>query len=140
MRARAVPTDFIRPPTALPAHRTHDPRVARILVIDSDPAGRERVITLLTELGHATMGLEDMASGPGPDLAIVDPADPAALAAAQALRRERDLPIVCVSSAHPTEEVEALDAAAFLCKPLRARLLDWAIADALALEPVLVAA
>ena len=114
--------------------------MARILIIDSDPAGRERVAQAVTELGHATLGLEDMASGPGPDLAIVDPADPAALAAAHALRRERDLPIVCVSSAHPTEEVEALDAAAFLCKPLRARLLDWAIADALALEPVLVAA
>lgn len=124
----------------LPAERADDLRVARILVIDSDPAGRERVITLLTELGHATTGLEDMASGPGPDLAVVDPADPAALAAATALKRERDLPIVCVSSAHPTDEVEALGPSAFLCKPLRARLLDWAIADALALEPVLRAA
>ena len=114
--------------------------MARILIIDPDPAGRELVARLVTELGHAATGLEDTASGPGPDLAIVDPADPAALAAARTLRRERDLPIVCVSSARPTAEVEALEPCAFLCKPLRARLLDWAIADALALEPALVAA
>jgi ABC-type sugar transport system substrate-binding protein len=124
----------------LPPHATDDPRVARILIIDADPAGPELVAQVVTELGHTVTGLEDMASGPGPDLALVDPADPAALSAALTLRRERDLPIVCVSSTAPAAEVGALDPCAFLCKPLRARLLDWAIADALALEPVLVAA
>lgn len=115
--------------------------VASIIVIDADPVGRQLLEQFVTELGYAIAGPQDMATGPGPDLAIVDPADPAALAEAQALRRERNLmPIVCVSSVHPSDEVEALDPSAFLMKPLRGRLLDWAIADALETEPVLVAA
>src|SRR5690348_8240911 len=44
-----VPTVFIRAPTVSPARRAHHLHVARILIIDSDPAGRELVTTLLTE-------------------------------------------------------------------------------------------
>jgi DNA-binding NarL/FixJ family response regulator len=85
------------------------------------------------------------ASWPAPDLVLLEPADEASLATARALReRVAHLPIICLSNEHLVEVGESLEAAAFLMKPFRGRLLEWALAEALdapaAVENALIAA
>lgn len=115
--------------------------MARILIIDPDPTAAKLLEEFVVELGHQVAGPEDMASGLGPDLVLLDPADNGAIASAAALREQSErLPIVCVSTHHPSEEVDALRPSAVLMKPFRGRLLEWAITEALLAQPVLAAA
>lgn len=115
--------------------------MARILIIDPDSTAAQLLEEFVVEHGHQIVSPEDMASGPGLDLVLLESADTAALAAASELRERYDeLPIVCVSNEHPNEEVDALRPSAFLMKPFRGRLLEWAISEALEAEPALVAA
>jgi hypothetical protein len=85
------------------------------------------------------------ASWPAPDLVLLEPADEASLATARALReRVAHLPIICLSNEHLVGVGESLEAAAFLMKPFRGRLVEWALAEALdapaAVENALIAA
>jgi DNA-binding response OmpR family regulator len=113
--------------------------VARILVIEPEAQAREYLESFLQELGHEVVqlegeigGLDETASWPAPDLVLLEPADEASLATARALReRIAHLPIICLSSEHLVEIGESLQAAAFLMKPFRGRLLEWALAEAL---------
>jgi DNA-binding response OmpR family regulator len=112
--------------------------VSGILVIEPDPIARQLLAEFVTGLGHEVV--DEPAAGATPDLVLIEPADAEALAQAQALReRQARVPIVCVSSEHPTEAVEELDPSAYLMKPFRGRLLEWAIAEALASAPALAA-
>jgi DNA-binding response OmpR family regulator len=113
--------------------------VSGILVIEPDPVARQLLADFVAGLGHDVV--DEPAAGATPDLVLIEPADEAALAAAQALReREAGVPIVCVSSEHPNEQIEELQPSAYLMKPFRNRLLEWAIAEALAGAPAYVAA
>jgi DNA-binding response OmpR family regulator len=125
--------------------------VARILVIEPEAQAREYLESFLQELGHEVVQLEGevgglkKASWPAPDLVLLEPADEASLATARALReRVAHLPIICLSNEHLVEVGESLEAAAFLMKPFRGRLLEWALAEALdapaAVENALIAA
>lgn len=112
--------------------------MARILVIEPEAQAREYLESFLQELGHEVVQLEGevgglmKASWPAPDLVLLEPADEASLATARALReRVAHLPIICLSSEHLVEVGESLEAAAFLMKPFRGRLLEWALAEAL---------
>lgn len=114
--------------------------MASILIIEPDPTAQRLLEEFVAGLGHQIMGPQDMASGLGPDLVLLESADAAALAQAQALRTEHHaLPIVCVSSAHPDQNVDELRPSAFLMKPFRGRLLDWAISEALTGESLVAA-
>ena len=125
--------------------------MARILVIEPEAQAREYLESFLQELGHEVVQLESEVGGlkkgswPAPDLVLLEPADEASLATARALReRVAHLPIICLSSEHLVEVGESLEAAAFLMKPFRGRLLEWALAEALdapaAVENTLIAA
>jgi DNA-binding response OmpR family regulator len=125
--------------------------VARILVIEPEAQAREYLESFLQELGHEVVQLEGevgglkKASWPAPDLVLLEPADEASLATARALReRVAHLPIICLSNEHLVEVGESLEAAAFLMKPFRGRLVEWALAEALdapaAVENALIAA
>jgi CheY-like chemotaxis protein len=117
--------------------------VARVLILDPDPEARTLLELYFARLGHGAVGPRDIADGTSePDLVVVDPAAPAALAQAEQLRRRfRRLPIVCVSANPPTPEAETLDPVAYLSKPARSLVLDWAVAEALErAEPGLAAA
>jgi DNA-binding response OmpR family regulator len=112
--------------------------VARILVIEPEAQAREYLESFLQELGHEVVQLEGevgglkKASWPAPDLVLLEPADEASFASARALReRIAHLPVICLSSEHLVEIGESLQAAAFLMKPFRGRLLEWALAEAL---------
>jgi DNA-binding response OmpR family regulator len=113
--------------------------VARILVIEPEAQARQYLESFVAELGHEVVqlkdevgGLDEKASWPAPDLVLLEPAAAESLAMVHALReRNPQLPIICVSSEHLNDELEALEAAAYLMKPFRGRLLEWAIAEAL---------
>lgn len=134
-------TPFTPAPTALLPCRSHDGQVATILIIEPDATAHQLLADFVSELGHDVAGPEDTASGAGPDLVLLEPADEGSLALAQAMRADdRHVPIVCVSSEDPTDEVRELGPSAFLRKPFRGRLLEWAIDEALVAAPVLAAA
>jgi DNA-binding response OmpR family regulator len=134
-------THFTPSPASLLPYGFHDGRVASILIIEPDSVAHKLLAEFVSDLGHQVMGPEDTASGAGPDLVLLEPADEGSLALAQTLRaRHARLPIVCVSSEHPTEAVDELQPSAFLAKPFRGRLLEWAIDEALLATPALAAA
>lgn len=109
--------------------------MARILVVEKQPAARRLLEFRLEQLGHeavawngADVALETI------DAALVEPADPEALSFARAVRRAQpDLPIVVCSSRGRTLETAWLRPAAHLAKPYAVSRLERALDDALAL-------
>lgn len=119
----------------------HAVEVASVLIIEPEAMAYRLLAEFVGELGHQVIGPEDTASGPEPDLVLLEPADEGSLALAQALRAQYTrLRIVCVSSEDPNPQVDELEPSAFLRKPFRSRLLGWAIDEALIATPALAAA
>jgi CheY-like chemotaxis protein len=103
--------------------------VARIGIIEPQQEVRDLFAHVVARLGHELVeGVpEDV------DLLLVEPADPAALAAAASLRSRRpDLPIVCASILPQMPEARALAPAAYLLKPFALAELGAALTAALA--------
>jgi len=113
--------------------------VASILISDPDPETRTLLELLILRLGHRPVGPRDLASGEELELLLLEPASPANLRQARALRRRLErLPIVCVSVAPQSSEALALRPAAYVMKPFRRSELERAVTEALAPAPYLV--
>jgi CheY-like chemotaxis protein len=107
--------------------------MARVLILDPDPESRNLLELYLARLGHETVRPRDPAGGgTEPDLVVLESASPAALREAEAVRsRLADVPIILISNEVPSPETSSLAPAAYLRKPARSHLLEWAIAGAL---------
>jgi DNA-binding response OmpR family regulator len=102
--------------------------MARVLIVDSSPEIRELIARVVARLGHEPvwLGWSPRAIHPDADLALVEPAFPETLAAAQRLREAQPgLPIVCLSIQPKFEApVGALEPVAYLMKPFALRELE----------------
>ena len=109
--------------------------MARVLILESNPAVRRLLQLRLERLGH-----EAVLPGGGEtaletiDAAVVEPADPGMLAFARSLRRDDpNLPIVVSSVRGRSLETAFLRPAAHLVKPFAISRFERAVDDALAL-------
>jgi|SRR5665213_669985 len=108
--------------------------MASILLSEADPDVRRLMVVLLERLGHEAIVLEGGDEEPPPaDLLLLEPAVPARLDQARAIREKQpSLPVVCVSVLPPEARFLALGPLAHLTKPFTFAQLDGAIEAALA--------
>ena len=100
--------------------------MARVLVLEPDRELRALFARQLVSIGH-----EAVADGE-PDAVLVEPADPAMLRQALALRNARpELPIICVSIADDPRVAHELQPSSFLVKPFAVGMLRVALEAAL---------
>jgi CheY-like chemotaxis protein len=118
-------------------------RVLRIVVGESDPANREHLEQVLSDLGHlvaaASTGqhLVELARAAEPDLVITNATlpDTDGLRAAAAVNQEREVPVILVAGRHearPPRPVPGNYVMACLTLPVRPPDLRGALAVALA--------
>lgn len=127
--------------TSRPAPATKARDTMRILVIDDDPVYRETARMFLSMFGrevtlaeNGTAGLARAAQGDF-DVMIVDLEMPdmtglEVIAATRAMERQRDLPIIMVTSRDDAPAIDRayeLGASSFIVKPVNWTLLDHAI-------------
>jgi CheY-like chemotaxis protein len=106
--------------------------MALFLIIEPDEDIRRLYAAVIRGLGHE-VALYDGLPITRPDAVLVEPSDPASLAAALRLQQDQpNLPIICASIDKPTsEEAQALKATAYLLKPFRLLDLTEALQTAL---------
>jgi two-component system response regulator RpaA len=123
-----------------------EPRPARVLIVDDDPAIRQLCAINLQLEGHEVLEAEDGRHGlerallERPDLVLTDVAMPRldGFQMAEALRRSkhtREIPLIFISGeTDPTHQARAekLGALAFLAKPIELQSLAALVREALA--------
>ena len=107
--------------------------MARILVCDPNPEVRALMGHVVSRLGHEPVyprGRDDVLPQ-AVDVLLLEPADPRALGAAQALRLGHEqLPIVCASIYPQTADARRLAPVAYLMKPFPLAELERALTAA----------
>ena len=107
--------------------------MAKILICEPHPDLRILLEVVVRRAGHEPVGLGELTNDDAPAAMILEPASAENLAAAAGLRRRfEDLPIICVSTLHPSAATTELAPVAYLVKPFRLRRLEAAIDAALA--------
>ena len=107
--------------------------MAQILIAEPYPEVRDLLVRIMHRLGHNPV----CANGSRPDAAefdllLLEPSFPGGAELARELREGRpDLPIVCVSIYPPSDEVAALEPAAYLQKPFGLAQLEDAVTAAI---------
>ena len=106
--------------------------MALFLIIEPDEDIRRLYAAVAHGLGHE-VAFYDGLPMTRPDAVVVEPSDPAALAAALRLQQDQpNLPIICASIDKPTsKEAQALQATSYLLKPFRLVDLTEALQTAL---------
>ena len=106
--------------------------VALFLIIEPDDDIRRLYAAVVRGLGHEAAFFDGLPIA-RPDAVLVEPADPASLAAAVRLQHDHPgLPIVCASIDKPTrEEAQVLQATTYLLKPFSLAELTEALQAAL---------
>ncbi len=111
-------------------------RAVRILVLEPHAEVRALLGHVVERLGHQpvypTGRRGEVLPEGGVDVLLLEPADPAALSAAESLRDSREeLPIVCASIHPDWEQVEHLRPLAYLVKPFGLADLECALSAAI---------
>jgi len=106
--------------------------MALFLIIEPDEDIRRLYAAVAHGLGHEVAFYDGLPLG-RPDAVVVEPSDPASLAAALRLQQDQpNLPIICASIDKPTsKEAQALQATSYLLKPFRLVDLTEALQTAL---------
>jgi CheY-like chemotaxis protein len=112
-------------------------RAMRILVVEPHAEIRALLGHVVARLGHEAVFPSGRRGEVLPDedvdVLLLEPADPAALSAAEGLRRRcRDLPIVCTSIYPDLERASSLRPLAYLIKPFGLADLERALSKAVA--------
>jgi CheY-like chemotaxis protein len=105
--------------------------VARVLVAEPEPDLRLLAEQALLELGHEPVAPDAQRVGDAVDVLLLAPSDQTLALTYELRRRHPQLPIVCVATHAPNEEVRRLRAAAHLLKPYTLAELQQALARAL---------
>lgn len=107
----------------------HYANVAKVIIIEEDPAVRDLLAIVVRRLGHDPAPLLSATEPRMPaDAALIEPADPRALSLTQQLRREQPgLEIVFVSTLPPAAETQELRPSTHLIKPFALGELSAAI-------------
>ena len=106
--------------------------MALFLIIEPDEDIRRLYAAVAHGLGHEVAFYDGLRVA-RPDAVVVEPSDPASLAAALRLQQDQpNLPIICASIDKPTsKEAQALQATSYLLKPFRLVDLTEALQTAL---------